>query len=88
MCIYIFFFWFSDFEDRLKLDRRRLEEAHLKFCVLDVYKRYPEAFPRWVISTSVQQTLEDVTPLYYKAFADKYAGKSYINITFHYISLI
>lgn len=62
------------FEDRLKLDRRRFEEGHIKFCVLDVYKHYPKAFPKWVIRSSLQETLNDISPMYYNAFSEKYAG--------------
>lgn len=62
----------------MKLDRRRLEEAHLKFCVLEVYGRYPDVFPRWIIRKSVDLTLEDVTPAYFRAFEDRYACEYHI----------
>ena len=61
--------------DRKELDRRHLEEAHMKICVLDVYKRYPVTFPVWTVNVNLQQTLDDVTPRYYEAFASKYTGK-------------
>lgn len=60
--------------NRQCVDRRRLEEAHLRYCILDVYKRYPAAFPHGLISTNLQQTLDDITPTYYEAFTQKYAG--------------
>ena len=60
--------------DREQLDRRRLEEAHMRFCMLDVFKRYPQTFPAWIISSNLQQSLDDITPLYYNAFSAKYAG--------------
>ena len=60
---------------RQQLDRRRLEEAHLNLCILDVFKRYPESFPRWSMKTDLQSSLDDITPLYYKAFGTNYAGK-------------
>ena len=60
--------------DRGQLDRRRLEEAHMRFCILDVFKRYPQTFPTWTITSNLQQTLDDITPLYYSAFATRYAG--------------
>lgn len=62
------------YENRLKLDRRRFEEGHIKFCVLDVYKQYPNAFPKWIIQGSIQETLDKITPVYYTAFSEKYAG--------------
>jgi len=60
--------------DRQQLDRRRLEEAHMRFCMLDVFKRYKQMFPTWTISSNLQQSLDDITPLYYNAFAARYAG--------------
>jgi hypothetical protein len=60
--------------DRLRLDRRRLEEAHMRFCVLDVFQRYPHTFPTWKISTSLQRNLDDIIPYYFSAFSTKYAG--------------
>ena len=60
--------------DRLQLDRRRLEEAHMKFCILDVFKRYPQAFSTWKISTSLQQNLNNIIPHYFSVFSAKYAG--------------
>ena len=60
--------------EREQLDRRRLEEAHLKLCMLDVFKRYQGTFQTLSMNTSVQQSLDDMTPLYYEAFATKYAG--------------
>ena len=60
--------------DRQCMDRRRLEEAHLKFCILDVFKRYPRNFPHWHVATNLQQALDTITPAYYEAFCTKYAG--------------
>ena len=69
----------SEGGDQEKLDRRRLEEAHMKFCVLDVFVRYPQVFSTWKIFLNLQQCLDDVTPTYYNAFTSKYAGLS-VNI--------
>lgn len=60
--------------DREALDRRRLEEAHMRFCILDVLKRYPHLSPTLKISSSLQQSLDNITPLYYDAFSMRYAG--------------
>ena len=65
--------------DRLRLDRRRLEEAHMRFCILDVFKQYPHTFPTWNISTSLQQSLDHIIPHYFNAFSAKYAGQ----LTYH-----
>ena len=70
-------FLFSDYNDstnRKQLDQRRLEEAHLKYCVLDVYQRYKEVFKTHWISHNLQQTLQDITPLLHKAFSAEFAG--------------
>lgn len=61
--------------DRQRLDRRRLEEAHMKICTLDVFRRYPESFPTWSINYDMQSNLDAVTPIYYEAFATRYAGE-------------
>ena len=65
---------YSNDYHRQCMDRRRLEEAHLLFCILNVYKQYPKAFPCGVVSSDLQQTLDDVSPAYYEAFTKKYAG--------------
>ena len=33
--------------DRSALDQRRLEEAHMRFCILDVLQRYPQLCPNF-----------------------------------------
>ena len=58
---------------RARLDYRRLEEAHLKFAVLNVYERYPSSFLSRKIY-SIADTLEVITPNFYKAFEARYAG--------------
>lgn len=64
--------------DRKILDRRRLEEAHIRLSIIDVYKRYKQHFPVWRMHTSLQATLENITPIFYEAFSAKYAGKCVI----------
>ena len=64
----------GSFMDREQLDRRCLQEAHMRFCMLDVFKRYPQTFSTRTISSNLQQSLDDITPLYYNAFAARYAG--------------
>jgi len=60
---------------RETLDQQRLEEAHLKFCLLDVLKQYPKLLPEWKVHTEFSETLDIVIPLYYNAFTRRYAGK-------------
>lgn len=64
----------DDVNERECLDQRRLEEAHLKFCVLDVYQRYEMSFPIWTIAKDLQETLDEITPVFYEAFSSMFAG--------------
>ena len=59
---------------RASLDRRRLEEAHLKYAVLMVYRDYGDYFSNCKVSHDHRLTLERVSPVYYKAFTARYAG--------------
>ena len=58
--------------DRARLDYRRLE-GHLKFCAycvleVSIYLSIKDC------ATNVFKTLDSITPLFYNAFEDKYAG--------------
>ena len=57
---------------RACLDYRRLEEAHLKYSVLKVQKDYPDYFRNLAVQSNVNETLEEMGPLYYKAFSGRY----------------
>ena len=59
---------------RAQLDRRRLEDAHLKYSVLQVFMRYSH-FKDWCIAPNVHQTLKDVTPSFYEMFSERYSCK-------------
>ena len=59
-------------EQRACLDYRRLEEAHLKFCILRAQKEYPDHLSKLTLQHSVNDTLEEMTPIYFKAFSDRY----------------
>lgn len=65
--------------ERAALDRRRLEEGHLKYCSLDVIQRYSTFFSSNTIKKDFQETLENLAPIYYKAYAAKYACKCQIS---------
>ena len=60
---------------RAILDRRRLEEGHMKYAVLRVYKWYPKFLPAMTMASSIQQILEDMTPTFYNAFSMYYSSK-------------
>ena len=64
-------------QKRASMDRRRLEDAHLKFAVLQVVSWYPEALTLGEVdlSSSVSECLGRVTGTYYSQFSKKYAGK-------------
>ncbi len=64
------------------MDRRRLEDAHLKFAVLQVVSWYPETlqFGEVDLSSDVNDCLERFTGMYYSHFSKKYAGKWLIGI--------
>jgi len=64
----------SSDEGRKPLNRKRLEEAHLKICMLDVFRRYPKFFPTWIIHTQFYESLDLYGPVYYDAFVNQYAG--------------
>ena len=59
---------------RFRLDRRRVEEAHMKFCVIDVYKRYTKHFATWTVETNMSAMLDKITPIYYDAVTGQYAS--------------
>lgn len=63
--------------ERACLDRRRLEEAYLKYCVLQMYQRYTDYFAEWTVASSILQTLEEITPTFYMAFSAYYACKNF-----------
>ena len=62
-------------DSRFKLDRRRLEAAHLKYAVL-IMAKYPDIRKHKgpTISISLSEAIEDATPMFYKEFMSKYAG--------------
>ena len=77
--------------DRKILDRRRLEEAHLKLCILDVFRRYSSYFKTWSLNTDTQISLESITPTFYDAFSAKYGGKQvhlYVNFCINIHKLV
>ena len=61
----------------MKMDRRRLEHAHVRFAMLNVAQWYKESFEGVDIIFWLDQsdsTLLEFTPLYQAAFYKKYSG--------------
>lgn len=64
-----------ELQHRLRLDRRRFEAAHLKYAILTTQSRYPEiAAGSIAMNTDISSTLEVITPTFYDAFTQRYAG--------------
>ena len=64
---------------RLKLDRRRLEEAHLRYAIINVTRRFLPECSHTAIKGDLCSTLKEFTPTYFKMFTAKYAG-NYIQL--------
>lgn len=61
--------------NRIRLDRRRFEAAHLRYALLQVASRYPLIVPSPLgMTTDVADILHQVTPAYYEAFTQRYSG--------------
>ena len=67
-------------KDRLSLDRRRLDEGHLKYCILMVCSYYPDAFPSWNISSNILSTIDNITPVYYNYFTKRFVCRQQLII--------
>ena len=64
-----------ELQHRLRLDRRRFEAAHLKYAILTTQSRYPQiAAGSITMNTDISATLEVITPNFYHAFTNRYAG--------------
>jgi len=61
----------------MKMDRRRLEHAHIRYAVLNVAEWYHNFDVKKILFTSDQseKTLQEFTPLYMKAFYEMYSSK-------------
>ena len=63
--------------ERIRLDRRCLEVAHLKYAVLATQKCYPDIAATPIpMHTNIADTLKEFTPQYYDAFQQTYSGKN------------
>ena len=73
-------------KNRLQLDRRRLEAAHLKYAILQVNTRFQLLEANIAIESDISSTLKEFTPIYYKSFAQRYAGTTwpFLLVTKHF----
>ena len=67
----------SNLKNRIKLNRRRLEAAHLKYAVLVTATNYPDLFGLSDVEVypDVREKLQHITPKYYSGFKSRYLGK-------------
>ena len=49
--------------------------AHLKYALLNVLKCYPDISSSNAINGNLMEAIEDITPDFYKSFAEKYSSK-------------
>ena len=66
----------TDLESRLRMDRRRLEEAFLQYALLKVAEWYPldMSMHKLHLHDGLSQLLLQVTPSFHEAFTKKYSG--------------
>lgn len=61
--------------DRIKLDRRRLEAAHLLYAILNVTEWYFGLKDKFHFTRgNLDDAIDKITPLYHNAFSKEYAG--------------
>ena len=61
---------------RIRLDRRRLESAHLKYAMLRLQSRHPLTSKIPIKMTSdVSDMLQKFTPVFYEAFSKAFSGE-------------
>ena len=62
--------------ERIKMDRRRLENAHIRYAILTISKWYPDHFScnNIAFTSDTASTLLEFTPLYQEIFHQTYSG--------------
>ena len=68
---------------RVSLDRRRLEDAHIIYAVLNFMMWYPNGFSeedKILRPAHFNDILGHLTPVFHKCFSEKYAGNAMIII--------
>jgi hypothetical protein len=78
--LYLLYTNFRNLKKRVKLDRRRLEAAHLKYAFLITATNYHGLFSTsdMAVYPNIQETLQRITPKYYSGFQTRYFGKESI----------
>ncbi len=62
-------------EDRMRLDRRRLEKAHLTFALMNLYQWYANDLRHIPLQTDdLDRMIMDIIPAYHLAFCRLYTG--------------
>ena len=63
-------------ENRASLDRRRLEDAHIKFAVLQIMMWYSKSMSSkdFPLMSDMNSVLQTFTSKYYEIFTAQYAG--------------
>ena len=61
---------------RLPMDRRCFEAAHLKYACLKMAVQYPDAIPsaNVQVESCIFDTLNEITPALFQSFEARYAG--------------
>jgi len=75
-------------KERITLDRRRLEDAHMIYAVLNVMAWYPESFgpeTRKLKPTNFNEVLSHITPIFHECFSEKYTGTHILAYLHRYI---
>ena len=63
----------ADLTNRMKLDRRRFEAAHLRYAMLTTMTNY-EDIERIPMYTDVYESLKIITPAFFESFTKRFAG--------------
>ena len=65
------------YQERKCLDRRKFEDGHVRFAVLQVIAWYKDQFSLndTPLLASVNETLKSVTSKYFSSFTQTYSGK-------------
>jgi len=71
---------------RIRLDRRRFESAHLKYAMLNIQRCYPTLSTLSITVTGeIKETMLSFTPAFYQAFCKEYSSR--LLLTYMYNSL-
>ena len=70
---------------RLRMDRRRLESAHIRYAILRVIQSYPDqlSVASTVFHSNTSATLLEFTPTFQRLFHEKYSGENSIIYIVH-----